>query len=173
LSGNISFSPEKTCLPHDSEKLEIISPGVHNHNQGPDFLNAKIRIGETLWVGNVEIHIDAEDWFNHKHHNDPKYGNVILHVVYGNLSHKKYPKHLPHFVLDNYIKPETLDTYYGLMHSASWIPCISQIQQIDAQTKDFLERKTGGGKARRKVPHELKKSSSATTGTGSKLFLNT
>ena len=126
---------------HDSEKLEIINPGVHNHNQGPDFLNAKIKIGETLWVGNVEIHIDAEDWFNHKHHNDPKYGNVILHVVYGNLSHKKYPKHLPHFVLDNYIKPKTLDTYYGLMHSASWIPCISQIQQIDAQTKDFWKER--------------------------------
>ena len=39
------------------EKLEIIHPGMHNTDAGPDFFNAKLRIGDTLWAGNVEIHV--------------------------------------------------------------------------------------------------------------------
>ena len=37
-------------------KLEIIDTGLPNYNAGPDFFNAKIKIDNILWVGNVEIH---------------------------------------------------------------------------------------------------------------------
>ena len=40
----------------DGKAVEIIDPGLHNRNAGPDFFNAKMRIGETMWVGKVEIH---------------------------------------------------------------------------------------------------------------------
>jgi hypothetical protein len=63
-------------------KVEIIDTGLHNHSSGPDFFNAKIKIGETLWAGNVEIHIKASDWFKHRHEEDPAYDNIILHLVY-------------------------------------------------------------------------------------------
>ena len=49
------------------QKIEILHPGVHNHNAGPDFMNARIRIDDTLWWGNVEIHIRASDWLRHQH----------------------------------------------------------------------------------------------------------
>ena len=61
--------------------VEIIDAGLHNRNSGPDFFNAKVKIDDTLWVGNVEIHEKASDWFAHGHDHDGHYNNVILHVV--------------------------------------------------------------------------------------------
>jgi hypothetical protein len=61
--------------------LEIINPGLPNSNAGPDFFNAKIKINDTLWVGNVEIHTVSSDWNRHGHHNDKVYDSVILHVA--------------------------------------------------------------------------------------------
>ncbi|HEU4716694.1 MAG TPA: DUF2851 family protein [Bacteroidia bacterium] len=66
----------------DGRALEIIYPGEHNIFSGPDFFNAKLRIGDQLWAGNVEIHVKASDWMKHRHQEDEAYGNVVLHVVY-------------------------------------------------------------------------------------------
>lgn len=64
----------------DGRRVEVIDSGVHNSDSGPDFLNAKIRIGGVVWVGNVEIHILASDWYRHHHDTDSAYDNIILHV---------------------------------------------------------------------------------------------
>ena len=61
--------------------IEVIDPGLHNSNAGPDFFNAKLKIGDTLWVGNVEIHTLSSDWYRHKHDQDKTYNSVILHVA--------------------------------------------------------------------------------------------
>ena len=65
----------------DDESIEVIHTGRRNFHSGPDFFNAKIKIGETLWAGNIEIHINASDWKKHNHSEDKAYENVILHVV--------------------------------------------------------------------------------------------
>ncbi len=62
--------------------FQIIESGEYNeYGSGPDFLNAKIRMDEMIWIGDVEIHIRASDWFRHGHHVDHAYNQVILHVV--------------------------------------------------------------------------------------------
>jgi hypothetical protein len=72
-----------SCYSTDGEKVEVISPGIHNESDaGPDFSSAKIRVGEMVWVGNVEIHIKTSDWYEHLHQFDPSYQNVVLHVVF-------------------------------------------------------------------------------------------
>ena len=65
----------------DGLPLEIIDTGLHNHDAGPDFFNAKIKIDGQLWVGNVEIHDRSSDWYRHGHETDENYNNVVLHVV--------------------------------------------------------------------------------------------
>lgn len=64
------------------DRVEVVFPGNYNKLGGPDFLNARIRIGETLWIGHVEVHVRASDWRRHGHNGDEHYKNVILHVVY-------------------------------------------------------------------------------------------
>ncbi len=66
----------------EGKLIELHSPGVLNTNEGPDFSNAKISIDGQVWIGNVEIHLKASDWFKHHHNEDKNYNNVILHVVY-------------------------------------------------------------------------------------------
>jgi hypothetical protein len=39
------------------QSIELYLLGEHNHHAGPDFTNARIRIDDTLWAGNVEIHL--------------------------------------------------------------------------------------------------------------------
>ncbi|MBP5680121.1 MAG: DUF2851 family protein [Bacteroidales bacterium] len=65
----------------DNTPLEIIHPGLRNLDAGPDFFNAKIKIGDIMWAGNVEMHVKASDWYRHHHQDDQAYNSVILHVV--------------------------------------------------------------------------------------------
>ena len=61
----------------DGEPLEIVFSGTINTNQGPDFHNARLRIGNTILAGTIEIHCKASEWEKHQHHNDKNYRNVI------------------------------------------------------------------------------------------------
>src|SRR5690348_5849152 len=64
------------------EKITILNPGELNTDAGPDFINARIKIGAIEWCGNVEIHVQSSHWNLHEHPNDKAYDNIILHVVY-------------------------------------------------------------------------------------------
>ncbi|MFA4839267.1 MAG: DUF2851 family protein [Candidatus Neomarinimicrobiota bacterium] len=65
----------------DSRKISVVSPGNRNDSEGPDFSDALIMINGEFVRGNVEIHVRSTDWYLHKHHTDPVYDSVILHVV--------------------------------------------------------------------------------------------
>lgn len=65
----------------DGRRVCVIDPGRQNVDAGPDFFNAKVRIGDSLWAGDIEMHVRASDWHRHGHDSDPAYGSVVLHVV--------------------------------------------------------------------------------------------
>ena len=72
--------PLEPLMTTDRQLVEVIDPGLHNQHAGPDFFNAKVKVNDTLWVGNVEIHDKASDWYLHGHDRDAAYDNVVLHV---------------------------------------------------------------------------------------------
>ncbi|HZH01987.1 MAG TPA: DUF2851 family protein, partial [Flavisolibacter sp.] len=113
-----------------TETLQIIHPGQANTNQGPDFLNARIRIGDTFLAGSIELHIKTSDWDKHRHQFDKNYSNVILHVVY---QHDVNSSGLPVLELAPRVSSILLKRYERLMHGSDLIPCgkgISQVKEI-------------------------------------------
>lgn len=65
----------------DGKTLKVVSPGWWNQGEGPDFRGAQLEINGKLHNGDVEIHLAHGDWRQHGHHLDPRYENVLLHVV--------------------------------------------------------------------------------------------
>jgi Protein of unknown function (DUF2851) len=107
----------------DGEPLEIIYNGMPNPNQGPDFLNTRIRVGKTTWAGNIELHVLASDWHKHRHVLDSNYRNVILHVVWRNNISKKEPAGFPVLELQSLVPKVLLARYKRLMEAQTFIPC--------------------------------------------------
>lgn len=66
----------------NGQAIVITNRGNHNPNAGPDFLEARVAIGEEEWAGHIELHVRSSDWNKHKHQTDKAYNNVVLHVVY-------------------------------------------------------------------------------------------
>lgn len=109
------------------EAVQVIFQGQYNTNQGPDFSNARIRVGNTTWVGSVELHIRASDWDKHKHQHDRNYDNVILHVVWEEDGWT-YP--VPVLELKGRVPGLLLNKYAMLMETAGFIPCGTRISSI-------------------------------------------
>jgi len=105
------FRKQPELKTQQQEELQIIATGRHNSSlSGPDFLNAKLKIGNQIWAGNVEIHLQASDWYAHRHEVDPAYDSVILHVVW----------------------EEDVEIY---RNEQELIPCLELKQRVDQQTK--------------------------------------
>ncbi len=109
--------------------LSIYETGEPNLHSGPDFFNARIRIGALLWAGNVEIHLRSSDWNKHGHQHDPAYNNVILHVVTDDdrSVFNQKGNRIPTLLLDY---PQSLrNRYSALLNADSWLPCHAYIHQ--------------------------------------------
>ena len=126
------------------EELLIISVGQENHNTGPDFFNAQISIDNQKWAGNVEIHVNASDWYAHGHEQDVNYENIILHVVWENDIPVFRPDNtiIPTLELKNKVTPRVLINHQKLIGAKKkWISCEKSIGSIDDFTlNNWLER---------------------------------
>ncbi len=81
-SGELIGLPLHTT---SGERLTILYPGRPGGGPGPDFRDAVIRLGDARTLcGDVELHLHGGDWRAHGHKGDPRYGRVILHVVFSN-----------------------------------------------------------------------------------------
>ena len=118
----------------DGQPLEVIDPGILNHDAGPDFQNAKVKIGNTIWAGSVEIHQKSSDWFAHGHHEDARYNTAVLHVA------EKADQ--PVITQDGQTPPQMelevpayLETNYkALCHTTDYPRCHRVIPRIDTFT---------------------------------------
>ncbi|MCW3103023.1 MAG: hypothetical protein JWO09_1463 [Bacteroidetes bacterium] len=116
----------------NNEKIEIVKAGEHNFDAGPDFFNARIKVGETLWAGNVEVHINASDWKKHNHQRDKAYDNIILHVV-NNADEKLFRssgEEIPTVEIKHRVSGRLYDNYRYFKTAPDWIPCAKQISGV-------------------------------------------
>lgn len=131
--------------------------GLHNHDAGPDFFNAKVDIGGTLWVGNVEIHDKSSDWYAHGHDKDPRYDNVILHVAgvvdtevrtRSGLTPPQMQLVVPRYVEENYRELLAMDSYppcyrvipdLGDLMVHSWMSAL-QAERLEQKTEAIRQR---------------------------------
>ena len=143
----------------DGTPLAIVAVGERHTDSGPDFRNARIRIGETMWAGNVEIHTRSSDWHRHHHSGDRAYENVILHVVGEDDERQNatlspaYPdgRPIPCLVLEGKIRAGVVARYYNFMKTAHSVPChalvgeVSELvrtMQLERALVERLERRT-------------------------------
>jgi hypothetical protein len=120
----------KTFRIREGMELEILLPGEENPHAGPDFFNARLRIGSLIWAGNVEIHRSASDWNKHGHQLDPAYDNVILHVIqYDDAIIRNSQGRLIHaFVVEP--TDSLLECVRDLRKNERWIPCCNHVGMV-------------------------------------------
>jgi len=126
--------PLRSLQTTDGREVEVIDPGLHNQNAGPDFFNAKVKIGGTLWVGNVEIHTRSADWYLHGHDRDARYNNVVLHVVEEADTEvlTQEGHYLPQLVLE--VPADVRRHYAELQLTDHYPPCYKAIPQLSELT---------------------------------------
>ena len=144
-------------LTTEGEEIEILSKGMLNSNAGPDFLNAKIKIGKTIWAGNVEMHLRSSDWERHLHQNDPAYDNVILHVV---VMHDKdilnsKGNTFPTLSLSSRISTDHFGQYKKLVGNKESIACSELVGSIDPFIVNTMKEKAVVNRLERKTKIHL------------------
>ena len=117
------------------EPLTIIHPGKLNRDSGPDFLEGRIKVGNTTLVGNIELHIKSGDWLKHGHQDDAAYHNLILHVVYED-DLADVAGNVPVLVIKDKIPAHVLAKYASLMGAKEQLPCSGQHDLVRDITKE-------------------------------------
>lgn len=129
----------------EGQAIQLFKTGIHNETEsGPDFLDARLKIGEQKWAGNVEIHLKSSDWYAHHHEKDPAYDNVILHVVWLHDVNvfRKTNAPIPTLVLKDKVYKTALKNYRNLMaKEARWINCQQDFKSFSSfKLNNWLER---------------------------------
>ena len=127
------------------EAVTVLRPGFHNTDAGPDFLSARLQLGEVEWNGAVEIHLRASDWHRHQHQHDAKYDQVVLHVVL----HADEPVRrtngsaVPALVLDGRLAPELVGRYEALLAAPpEALPCAALLPQMPDIVRTMMVERT-------------------------------
>lgn len=126
-----------------SEPVQIFNPGNRNTDAGPDFSNARIKIGILEWRGSIEIHIKASGWIDHQHGSDGAYEKVVLHVVWENDKPiiRTDGTNMPTLELKNRVEPVVWERFKKLYTSIESIPCASNWQAVpDIHKLSMLDR---------------------------------
>lgn len=140
----------------EGRQLTVLHGGTHNRNAGPDFLDAAVQIGDTVLSGDVEIHRESSSWTGHGHAEDPRYANVLLHVVC-QISGRILPESLqPRFTViletipDNFQREAPLEACQTehLHHDSMQSLWYLGLQRIQEKQTRFAQQLGGGVSSR-------------------------
>lgn len=142
------YFEKKELATEESLPLSIIRPGHRNTNAGPDFSEARVSIDGVLWIGSVELHVRASDWYLHQHEQNGAYDGVVLHVVWENdyVAKRKDGTAVPTLSLNGLVKTSVLERYRCLLDEKETVPCnrqfngVEQIRKFAMLDRVLLER---------------------------------
>ena len=140
----------KDLVTKEGAPIEIIDPGFANTDlSGPDFKNAKIKIGNITYSGDVEIDNDFSDWKAHGHNYNKRYNSVILHAALNN--HEKEPfvysvdgRKIPSMSLADFLQNDLVKSIHIAILSerkkrSYSLPCIENNDEIkDIEKLNFV-----------------------------------
>lgn len=134
-----AFDHTELCTT-DGRSIDILSYGQHNRHDGPDFLQASVKIDDIQWSGAIEMHVSSSDWANHGHDDQSSYDGVILHVVLYHDQEIVRPsgEKIPCLELKSRVSEQLLHRYHELMHTRKWIPCADHIAGVSTITKSIM-----------------------------------
>lgn len=142
------------------EEVIVHDPGRWNLEKGPDFLGAVLEIRSNCRrvCGDVEIHIDPEDWNRHGHAKDPCYSQVCAHVSYldKSLSARELPSNTLQINLKRPLQANPLFSFEDIDLSAypfncrTASPCAQVISGWSREMKQALLDSAGQERLMRK-----------------------
>jgi hypothetical protein len=134
------YFDKKELTTTTGESISVVNAGILNTDAGPDFSQVKIKLDTIAWAGSVEIHIQSSGWYEHKHHEDAAYENVVLHVVWEDNKpvYRMDGTRLPTLQLKDRVDKNLIMSYQKLVTNGAVVPCQSAFLLIDAVIKHSM-----------------------------------
>ncbi|MBU0475188.1 MAG: DUF2851 family protein [Bacteroidetes bacterium] len=143
-----------TLQTQSGDIVSVLSIGEHNNSaSGPDFKSARLRIGNLVYVGDIEIDSDYNNWKTHGHNIDSKYNKVILHISLINKNNQHYiytkdGRKVPTLTLGKFVKKELFTKVNSIIQERNdnnngFIRCNSISDSVELNTKKEFIAKLG------------------------------
>ena len=132
--------PKSRLITTSGEEIKIIDTGKECENSNL-FCNARLRIGDKEWSGNVILHHRSSDWEKELRSSKEGYDNVILHVTIENDC-ERLRKHgeAVHQLCISYPR-ELDDEFTEAQQHSRCLPCITAITgQSNINIHNYLSR---------------------------------
>ena len=126
------------------EPIRIIYPGRSNDDQGADFRDAIIATKLGVIKGDIEVHVKSSHWRAHRHHQNPVYNRVILHVVMWHNNKAattlQNGRTIPTLALDQYLTDTTSQWLNPDSQAALNTPCFDATHDLNTGlAAEFLD----------------------------------
>lgn len=149
----------------DGTEIEILDPGSRNNDKaGPDFHNARVRIGNITFTGDIEIDTFHSDWRAHGHHLNQRYNKTILHIIIADNQTSGYVvtqsgRHVPTLNLSKYLSQPLRQTILTEISKIGEdeikMPCSEVIDEATEEIKLKFIKELGLARYRKKCDRFL------------------